>query len=151
MTAKSTETKKTMKKTAKAAMKSPPSAARKRSVAKSGAAPQAPAIPQKQWELPASYSADGMQLATLRDVIDPNVPTLSLAELSPEQRAELVASRIAAQPDYEIAMLGAGIVNKERAIEEVKAQSKIGRALTEIEQRVINHLVDRATKTNKPQ
>lgn len=102
-------------------------------------------IPQSQWELPASYSADGT-LATLREVADPKVPTLSLPELSPVQRADVVVKRIEAQPKFQIAMVGAGIIDKERAIAEVKAGSKVGRALMEIEQRVINNLVSRAVQ-----
>lgn len=104
----------------------------------------APPIPDRQWDLPASYCADGNQLATLRDVVDPDVPTMSLSELSPEQRAELVAKRIEAQPNFQIAMIGAGLLDKQRAIAEVKAYSKIGRALVEIEQKMINHQVNKA-------
>ena len=43
-------------------------------------------------------------------------------------------------------MVGAGLVDKDRAIAEVKAQSNVGRVLAEIEQRVINNLVERAAK-----
>jgi hypothetical protein len=126
------------------------SAARK--ARKAGAKGRRPApIPQNQWNLPASYSADGT-LATLREVADPKVPTLSLPELSPAQRADVVVKRIEAQPKFEIAMLGAGLIDKERAIAEVKAGSKVGRALMEIEQRVINNLVSRAMQAkDKPE
>ena len=106
------------------------------------------AIPQSQWNLPASYSADGT-LATLRQVADPAVPTLSLPELSPAQRADVVVKRIEAQPKFQLAMVGAGIIDKDRAIAEVKAGSKIGRALMEIEQRVINDLVARISQEEK--
>jgi len=83
-------------------------------------------------------------LATLREVVDPDVPTMSLSELSPEQRTELVAKRIEAQPNFQIAMIGAGLLDKQRAIAEVKSYSKIGRALVEIEQKMINHIVNKA-------
>jgi hypothetical protein len=119
-------------------------------VSRKKASKKAAAIPEKQWELPASYNAEGTKMATLREVADPNVPTMSLAELTPEQRAELVAKRIEQQRKFQIAMVGAGIVDKERAIAEVKAQSKIGRVLTEIEQRVINNMVEKATKEKAP-
>ena len=102
-------------------------------------------VSQKQLDMPASYSADGT-LATLREVVNPQVPTLSLAELSPAQRVDVVAQRIEAQPKFQIAMVGAGVIDKERAIAEVKSGTKIGRALMEIEQRVINNLISRATK-----
>ncbi len=107
-------------------------------------------ISTKQWKMPAGYSSDGTKMANLREVVDPNVPTLSLSELSPDQRVDLVAKRIEAQPEFQIAMIGAGILDKERAITEVKGQTKIGRALMEIEQRVITNLIDKATKDTTP-
>lgn len=113
-------------------------ASKKRGIEKAGA------IQKRQWELPTSYCADGKGWATLRDVVDPDVPTMSYSELSPEQRAELVAKRISEQPKFQIAMLGAGLLDQKRAMAEVRAQTSIGRALMEIEQRVINHQVDKA-------
>ena len=113
-------------------------ASKKRGIEKAGA------IQKRQWELPTSYCADGKGWATLREVVDPDVPTMTYSELSPEQRAELVAKRISEQPKFQIAMLGAGLLDQKRAMAEVKAQTAIGRALMEIEQRVINHQVDKA-------
>lgn len=111
---------------------------------------RAGAIQKRQWELPTSYCADGKGWATLRDVVDPDVPTMTYSELSPEQRAELVAKRISEQPKFQIAMLGAGLLDQKRAMAEVKAQTAIGRALMEIEQRVINHQVDKALAAEQP-
>jgi hypothetical protein len=102
------------------------------------------AIQDRQWALPASFCAGGKGWATLRDVVDPDVPTMTFSELSPKQRAQLVAKRIAEQPKFQIAMLGAGLLDQKRAMAEVKAQTAIGRALMEIEQRVINHQVTKA-------
>ena len=149
MATKSGKSKKAAKNYARAG--STKAAAKASRAAKSASLPASPVVSDKQWDMPASFCADGMQLASLRDVVDPQVPTLTLNELSPEQRADLVANRIAAQKDFRIFMLGAGIIDKERAITEVKAQSKIGRALMEIEQRVINHLVDNVTKEQTSQ
>src|SRR4051812_47439226 len=92
-------------------------ASKKRGVEKTGA------IQKRQWELPTSYCADGKGWATLREVVDPEVPTLTYAELSPEQRAELVAKRISEQPKFQIAMLGAGLLDQKRAMAEVRAQT----------------------------
>jgi hypothetical protein len=134
---KKTAKKKTIKKnlsTAPAAKR----ALRKKKAEKAGA------IQDRQWELPASYCAGGKGWATLREVVDPDVPTMTFSELSPKQRAELVAKRIAQQPKFQIAMLGAGLLDQKRAMAEVKAQTAIGRALMEIEQRVINHQVTKA-------
>jgi hypothetical protein len=108
------------------------------------------AIQDRQWELPASYCAGGKGWATLREVVDPDVPTMSFSELSAKQRAELVAMRIAQQPKFQIAMLGAGLLDQKRAMAEVKAQTAIGRALMEIEQRVINHQVAKAIRAQQP-
>jgi hypothetical protein len=99
---------------------------------------------EKQWGMPAGFCSDGRTFATLREVVDPQTPTLSLSELTPEQQAELVAQRIASQKEFEVAMLGAGLVNKERAVAEVRAQSKIGRLLMEIESRMISNLIEQA-------
>lgn len=107
---------------------------------------QAVSIAIEQWEMPAGFSADGSKMVPLRDVVDPQVATLSLDQLTLDQRAELVARRIELQPKFEVAMVGAGIVGKERAIVEVKAQSEVGRLLMEIEHRLINDLIERATQ-----
>jgi hypothetical protein len=146
MATRSTKKKATKSSSRKAARKSSTQrvagkGAKKRATATPSAAPP---IPDRQWDLPASYCADGNQLATLREVVDPDVPTMSLSELTPEQRAELVAKRIEAQPNFQIAMIGAGLLDKQRAIAEVKSYSKIGRALVEIEQKMINHQVNKA-------
>ncbi|HBB86858.1 MAG TPA: hypothetical protein DC047_04520 [Blastocatellia bacterium] len=119
-------------------------ASKKRGLEKAGA------IQTRQWELPTSYCADGKGWATLREVVDPDVPTMTYSELTPEQRAELVAKRISEQPKFQIAMLGAGLLDQKRAMAEVKAQTAIGRALMEIEQRVINHQVNKAMVAEQP-
>jgi len=102
-------------------------------------------IPPEQWDMPVSFAQDG-SMVSLREFIHPTVPVLSLSQLSPEQRAELTVKRIELQPRFELGMIGAGIVDKSRAIAEVKSQSKVGRLLTEIEQRVINNLVTDAAR-----
>ncbi len=112
-------------------------------------AEKAGAIQDRQWDLPASYCAGGKSWATLREVVDPDVPTMTYSELSPEQRAYLVAKRIAQQPKFQIAMLGAGLIDQKRAMAEVKGQTAIGRALMEIEQRVINHQVNKAIQAEQ--
>ena len=44
-------------------------------------------VPKKQWEMPVGFSADGIGHATLRHVVDPDVPTMQLSDLTLEQRA----------------------------------------------------------------
>jgi len=99
-------------------------------------------IPPVQLELPVAFGPGG-KMVTLREVMKPGHGSVaSLASLSPEKRAELTVKRIEGQPDFEMAMIGGGMVDRERAIEEVKAHSDVGRVLVEIEQRVVQNLLD---------
>lgn len=96
------------------------------------------------YDHPAGYRVGSVDLATLSELLDPTIPTLSLAELSDEQRTDLVVARLRAKPDdYSIAMIGPGVINKTRAIAEVQARSRVGRTLLEIEQLLIAALVSR--------
>jgi hypothetical protein len=108
--------------------------------------PKRSGIPSKQWDMPATYRADSSRMATFRELIDPTVPTLSLSQLDRDKLADLVAKRIELQPKYEMMMVGAGPIDRDRAITEVKAQTDVGRILMEIEQRAIQMLADRATQ-----
>ena len=115
----------------------------KRRVSRKGAG-QTP--PSEQLDLPVSFDTDG-NFVTLRQIIETRVPVLSLASLSAENRARLTVKRIEAQPKFELAMVGAGIVDKKRAIKEVQSLSDVGLVLMEIEQRVISNLLESALST----
>jgi hypothetical protein len=104
------------------------------------------ALLEKQLAMPAGFYADDSSVATLRDVVDPDVATKHLSELTLEQRAELVAERLALQPSLELAMIGAGMIDKQRAITEVKGKTRIGKLLIEIEDQMIRNLLDQAQK-----
>lgn len=104
------------------------------------------ALLRKQLAMPAGFYADDSSVATLREVVDPSVPTKHLAELTLEQRAELVAERLALQPSLELAMIGAGMIDKQRAITEVKGKTKVGKLLIEIEHQMIRNLLEQAQK-----
>ena len=99
-------------------------------------------IPEEQWDMPASFSADGKKMVSLRELADEHVAAMSLYQLTPEQRAKIVAKRIEAQPQFEIGIIGVGTVSKKQAIAEVRAQSEIGQALVEIEQRLLVNLLE---------
>jgi hypothetical protein len=109
------------------------------------ASKKAPPVPKEQWELPVSIAADG-HLVTLREAVKEKAAALSFGQLSLDQRAELVAKRIESQPEFEVAMVGPGLVDKERAIQEVRSQSPVGRTLMEIEQRMISRMMKRASE-----
>lgn len=103
-------------------------------------------LPEKQWAMPAGFLSDDSEVASLRDVIDPGVPTKQLSELTLEQRAEVVVQRLALQPSFELAMVGAGMVDKARAITEVKNKTKVGKLLIEIEHQMIRNLLEQAKR-----
>ena len=105
-----------------------------------------PLLPEKQWAMPAGFLSDDSDVATLRDVVDPRVPTKQLSDLTLEQRAELVAKRLALQPNIELAMVGAGMIDKERALTEVRNKTKVGKLLIEIEHQMIRNLLEQAKR-----
>jgi hypothetical protein len=79
-------------------------------------------------------------------VVDPNVPTMQLSDLTLQQRAELVVKRLELQSKIELAMIGAGMIDKARAITEVKNKTKVGRLLIEIEHQMIRNLIEQSQK-----
>ena len=86
-------------------------------------------------------------MATLKEIVDAKVAhPKSCAELSRAQLVKLVTKRIEQQRNFQIAMVGIGVLDKKRAIREVKAQSQAGKILTEIERRVIDNQLERVRK-----
>jgi hypothetical protein len=102
-------------------------------------------VPDEQWSLPVSIAPDG-RFVTLQEFAEGAAAALSFGQLSPPQQSELVAARIERQPMFELAMVGAGIVDKERAVQEVRARTPVGKTLIEIEQRMIARMVKRANQ-----
>lgn len=134
----------TKKKSSKPRSKYGRSKTKKPTKSKKATGKLSPEISPIQWGLPAGYKGGGEELATLREVVDPSVPTLSLADLKAEKRKDLIVSRLELEPDFTLNMIGAGVVDKARAIEEVKAQTPTGKIIQEIEQRVINNMLEKA-------
>ena len=112
---------------------------------KKKSAKKAPTVPREQWELPVSMGADG-HWVTLKEAVKEKAAALSFGQLSPDQQAELVAQRIERQPKFELAMVGVGLVDRDHAVQEVRAQTPTGRTLVEIEQRMISRMVKRASE-----
>ena len=98
-------------------------------------------IPPEQWELPVSMDAEG-HLLSLENVCMGKAVTLG--QLTLDQQAEIVVARIRQQANFELSMVGTGIVSQEKAMEEVRAQTTAGKVLIEIEQRMIARMMDRA-------
>jgi hypothetical protein len=94
--------------------------------------------------MPAGFHSDGKTPATLKDVVDPHKPTMQLTNLPFDKRAALVVERLSRQPQFELHMIGAGRIDKARAITEVKNHTKVGRLLVEIEHQMIRNLIEHA-------
>ena len=114
---------------------------------------EAPMIPEEQWKMPVSITPDGRWI-TLQEFADQKIVTLSSGSL-PErlvpagQEAELVEERLAHRPNFKVAMIGIGIVNQERAMQEVRKQTPAGRTLINIELRTIARVIELANEGNR--
>jgi hypothetical protein len=110
--------------------------------------PRAMPKPLDEFELnlPAGFTSDGSRMATLREILDPQVATRSLLQLSSDHRFDLAAKRIEMRPDdFELILPGYGTVDKSRAVAEVRARTKIGRYLVEVEETAVK----RATRQGR--
>ena len=103
----------------------------------------APMSREDHWSRPVAMAPNGQWLS-LREVVEAEPARFSFIQLTPEQQAELVAERIRQRPKYDMGILGLGILDKKRAINEVRARTAIGCTLIEVEQRMIERLIKRA-------
>lgn len=103
----------------------------------------APMTREDHWSRPVAMAPDGQWLS-LREVVDEEPAQFSFIQLTPEQQSELVAERIRQRPKYDVGILGLGVFSKKRAINEVRARTRIGCTLIEVEQRMIALLIKRA-------
>jgi len=96
-------------------------------------------------ELPVSFNRDG-KMITLREFVVSRTKGqsngLSLSSLSTNQRAKITAERIRREPEVKLATIGAGEIDKQRAIAEVEALSPLGQTLIEAEQYIISNLLN---------
>ena len=108
---------------------------------------KAPMTREDHWSRPVAMAPDG-QWISLRKVVDEEPARFSFIQLTPEQQSELVAERIQQRPKFDVGILGLGIFSKKRAINEVRARTRIGRTLIEVEQRMIKMLIEKARARN---
>lgn len=106
-----------------------------------------PVTREDHWSRPVAMAPDG-QWISLREVIDEEPARFSFVQLTPEQQSELVAERIRQRPRFDMGILGLGVFSKKRAINEVKARTRIGRTFIEVEQRMIKMLIESARAGN---
>lgn len=104
-------------------------------------------IPERQWELVAGYRASG-EMVTLREIAaSSDADIRPLDDLNDDERAALTAERIGRQQQFKIGLVGVGVLDKQRAIEEVQKRSAAGRTLMNIEQRMIRMMIEEARKS----
>ena len=106
-----------------------------------------PMTHEDHWSRPVAMAPDGQWLS-LREVVEEEPTQVPFDCLSLEKQSELVAERIQQSPEFDIGILGQGIVDKKHAIEEVQKRTSIGRALIDVEQRMIRILIKRAFAGN---
>jgi hypothetical protein len=97
-----------------------------------------------------SFRSDGSRRATLAEYVDPAVPTLTLAQLSPAQREELVLARLAKRRQFSLVLVNGGHVDKARAIAEVRHHTAVGDVIAELELRMMRRLIDGASPRRTP-
>jgi hypothetical protein len=103
------------------------------------------------WSSPAGFHAHEIRRATLREVTDPNVPTKNLPELSVREAHDLAAARLALRPeDFLVAVMGYGLIDKQRAIAEIKVQSKLGKHLAVLEMYAVQQEIAVASRAMAP-
>lgn len=107
----------------------------------------APITHEDHWSRPVAMTPDG-QWISLREVVEEKPTQVPFSRLSLEKQSELVAERIRQSPEFDVGILGKRIVNKKHAIEEVQKRTSIGRALIDVEQRMIRMLIKRAIEGN---
>jgi len=94
-------------------------------------------IPRGQWRLAAGVHVSTGRAATLRDVLNPKVPTRSFAGLSHRRQSEIVAARIRGQKRFRLWIFGLGQVSKRRAVGAVQSRDRLGKALIELDRGIL--------------
>src|SRR5262245_5027585 len=91
-------------------------------------------------DLPVGFDAQG-NAVSLRDYTDDPGRAVPIDSLDLNHLVELTALRIEKKEYFEFATITTGTVPRERAIDEVRQQTRLGQLLMEIEVRVIRQLL----------
>jgi hypothetical protein len=88
--------------------------------------------------LPAGFTSDGARMATLREVLNPAVPTRSMLQLSQDRWLDVAARRVQLRPaDFSLVIPLHGKIGRERAVAEIRSRTRIGLHLAEIEKTMV--------------
>lgn len=104
---------------------------------------------EKELKLPVSFTRDGKEVTLIDFMTTKRNVSLSLSSLKPSQLAEITIDRIKQKPEVKLMMLGSDVIDKERAIAEIEAQSPIGMVLIEAEQYEIEDTLEEIEKYYK--
>ena len=102
-------------------------------------------IRAKQLALPAGFHERSGRPATLEDVVSTRIPTLDGSRLTGDQRNALALLRIRKQRRLRLTS-SHGVIDKKRAMEEVRQGTALGQALVEIEHIAIDLLREEAER-----
>jgi len=106
-----------------------------------------PTGPRKSTVRPtfAGLLHDGSRLATVEEILDPDITTRTWQDLSSDETQQLCLRRIKDNNNFvSMRMLGtADVIDKKRALTEIKKLSPIGLHLLEVERRYIRHQLER--------
>lgn len=115
------------------------------------AAPQAAyVVPERQWGLPVGFCGGCRKPVTLRELVEGSPPLLPAESLTDEQRTQLVMSRISQQAKFSLSVYGVGVIDKERAVGEVRQGSKVGKAIARVEMMMVEEMIALATGKEAP-
>jgi hypothetical protein len=100
-----------------------------------------------QWNAPAGFHAHEIRRATLEEVVNPQVPTKNLPELSSAEIYDLAVTRLSLEaPNFQVAVMGFGLIDKARALAEIRARTKLGKHLAVLQMYSVRSLVDLALR-----
>jgi hypothetical protein len=102
-------------------------------------------VTDDEWNMVATIMRNGSGFATLRESVMLEGATIPLSDLTPEQWIAVVIERVKHLPLFKVYMFGAGVVDQERALRELREHTSVSRVLVEIQQNLIRNLYLRAT------
>jgi hypothetical protein len=104
-----------------------------------------PKLSAAHWNSHAGFHAHEIRPVTLREIIDPHTPTKNLPELSLPELYDLAASRLnLLSDDFQVAIMGFGLIDKHRALAEVRARTELGKHLAILQMKMLQQLIRQA-------
>jgi hypothetical protein len=101
-------------------------------------------IDEFELDLPAGFTADGARMATLREILDPAVPTRSMLQLSEDHWFDLAAKRVQLRPSgFSLQIPLHGRIGKDRAVAEIRGRTRMGLHFAEIEKTIVTQSLRR--------